>query len=646
MRLAVGAKQENRPEVLGFNLFAGSRPTFDRTHCIAAAAVGFIATVTPLAQGQELPAPSDQRPATRALLESPDLKRLTFNQNRADRFSRFPAMDRWEGRKNRWEERGPAGSGQNASAIRAELRQLYLATVQASQLAADAVPADQHARQNEQRAQAATGIQLASADPARDGRLQRAQTPAYGELATLLGRDPQAAIAKLEKLTEANPNDGRLWQLLGAARLSAEEYGQAVGALRLAIEHGRDKPLVRQALGDALLGVGKPGAALDQLRQGPDTGRNRLGQATALIALDRPDEALPLLDKAVKLAPELEARVRAVRAGALKLADRQKEAEEEIARGRSLARDRELLDSYDRIARPYPSRGTGSWGYSASLDAGYNDNVALRSDSAQGSAPDEADYQLEPALSGWGVLFDNQSTRVIAEGNVYGALHADREEFNEVFTDLGLRAEYDLDDSWRVSAGIGAEYGNIDGDSYVLSTRGEVGLHWQQTDWSETSLRYTLSYRDFMFDTVAEEDRDGLLHRGVLSQTLRFDELAEGAQLSPYVSLSREQTEGASAENRGWGVGLDGRVRPLDNLTLFAGGGYRSYDYDNPSVRTNFNFEREDETWHARAGVRYRAADWATVGLLYSYLDKDSNIPASFSYEQNTILVTLTISGP
>ncbi|WP_026986081.1 outer membrane beta-barrel protein [Fodinicurvata fenggangensis] len=589
---------------------------------------------------------SDQRPATRALLESSNLGHLTFNQNRADQFGRFPAMDRWEERGDRWEERGPPGSGPNVSAIRVELRQLYLATVQPAQLAADAVPTDQDARRNDQRAQTTPGIQLASADPARDGRLQQARTPAYGELATLLGRDPQAAIDELDQLTAANPNDGRLWQLLGAAQLSVEDYGQAVGALRLAIEHGRDKPVVRQALGDALLGVNKPGAALDQLRQGPDTGRNRLGQATALIRLERLDEALPLLDEAEKLAPELEARISAVRAGALKLADRQEEAEEEIARGRSLARDRELLDSYDRIARPYPSRGTGSWGYSASLNAGYNDNVALRSDSAPGSAPNRADYQFKPALSGWGVLFGNQATRVVAYGNVDGRLHADREEFNEVFTDLGLRVEHDLDESWQISAGIGAEYGNIDGDSYVFTTRGEVGLHWQQTDWSETSISYTLSHRDFMFETSAEEDRDGLLHRGVLSQTLWFDELAEGARLSPYVSLSREQTEGASAENHGWGVGLDGRIRPSDKLTLFAGGGYRTYNYDNPSVRTNFDFEREDKTWHASAGVRYRATDWATVGLRYSYLDKDSNIPASFSYEQNTILATLTIRGP
>ncbi|WP_026989561.1 outer membrane beta-barrel protein [Fodinicurvata sediminis] len=645
--MAVGTKQDDRLEVIGFDFFAGSRPPLKGTNSIAAVAAGFITVVASLAQGQELPPEiPDQSPATRALLESPNLGRLTFNQNRADQFDRFPDMNRWEERGDRWEERGPPGSGPNVSAIRAELRQLYLATVQPSQLAADAVPTDQGARRNDQRAQATPGIQLASANPARDGRQQRAQTPAYGELATLLGENPQAAINELDQLTETNPNDGRLWQLLGAAQLSVEGYGQAVGALRLAIEHGRDKPLVRQALGDALLGVDKPGAALDQLRQGPDTGRNRLGQATALIRLERVEEALPLLDEAEKLTPELEARVRAVRAGALKLANRQEEAEEEIARGRSLAQDRELLDSYDRIARPYPSRGTGSWGYSASLKAGYNDNVALRSDSAPGSAPDESDYQLEPALSAWGVLFDNQSTRVIAEGNVYGALHADREEFNEVFTDLGLRAKHDLDDSWRVSAGIGAEYGNIDGDSYVFSTRGEIGLHWQQTDWSETSLSYTLSHRDFMFDTVAEEDRDGLLHRGVLSQNFRFDGLAEGAELSPYVSLSREQTEGASAENHGWGVGLDGRVRPLDKLTLFAGGGYRKYNYNNPSVRTNFAFEREDETWHARAGVRYRATDWATVGLRYSYLDKDSNIPASFSYEQNTILVTLTIPGP
>ncbi|MGM0561395.1 MAG: hypothetical protein ACQETX_10055 [Pseudomonadota bacterium] len=589
---------------------------------------------------------SDQRPATRALLESSNLGRLTFNQNRADQFGRFPAMDRWEERGDRWEERGPPGSGPNVPAILAELRQLYLATVQSAQLAADAVPTAQDARRNDQRAQATPGIQLASADPARDGRPQRAQTPAYGELATLLGENPQAAIDELDQLTEANPNDGRLWQLLGAAQLSVDNYGQAVGALRLAIEHGRDKPVVRQALGDALLGVDKPSSALDQLRQGPDSGRNRLGQATALIGLDRPDEALPLLNEAEKLAPELEARVSAVRAGALKLADRQEEAEEEIARGRSLARDRELLESYDRIARPYPSRGTGSWGFSASLNAGYNDNVALRSDSAPGSAPNRADYQFKPALSGWGVLFGNQATRVVAYGNVDGRLHADREEFNEVFTDLGLRVEHDLDESWQISAGVGAEYGNIDGDSYVFTTRGEVGLHWQQTDWSETSLSYTLSHRDFMFETVAEEDRDGLLHRGVLSQTLRFDELAEGAQLSPYVSLSREQTEGASAENHGWGVGLDGRIQPLDKLTLFAGGGYRTYNYDNPSVRTNFDFEREDKTWHASAGVRYRATDWATVGLRYSYLDKDSNIPASFSYKQNTILATLTIRGP
>jgi hypothetical protein len=353
-----------------------------------------------------------------------------------------------------------------------------------------------------------------------------------------------------------------------------------------------------------------------------------------------------LLDEAIEITPELEARVRAVRAGALKLAGRQREAEREIAHGRSLTRDRELLDSYDRISRPTRRRSAGSWSYNASLGVGYDDNVALRSDSAPGSAPDEADYVFEPSLRGWVVLFEIGATRIVVDGNVEGVVHGDRSAFDEIFADAGLRVEHDLSDSWQVSTGLRAEYGNIDGDSYLYGTRGEIGVRWQQADWSETSLSYTLSSNDFRFAAVPQENRDGSLHRGVLAQTLRFPRLASGARVSPYVSVSREKTDGPSAENRGWGIGVDGSIRPVDTFTLFAGGGYRAYDYDNPHVRTGFNFAREDETWHARGGVRYRATDWITASARYSYLDKDSNIPTSFSYETNKMMVTLTLRDP
>jgi tetratricopeptide (TPR) repeat protein len=604
----------------------------------AAVVVGLVAAVaTPgRAQGSEFSDGSSERSAaTRSLLEDPDLARLTFDQNRADRLSRFPERGR--------RRPGPAAAPPtDRPAARAVSRDLYLETLAPADLAADAVPEALGGR-----TPGGTPVaQLAAAEPLDTRRPRLAQSVPYGDLAALLGRDPQAAIARLERLTEANPTDGRLWQLLGAARLSVEAYGQAVGALRRAIGNGRDKPLVRQALGDALLGAGEPQAALQQMRAGPDTGRNRLGRATALVRLDQPKAALPLLEEALQLDPDLEARVRAVRAGALKLAGRRQAAEREVARGRSLTRDRELRASYDRIARSSPGRRPEAWGYNARLHTAYNDNVALRSDSAPGPARDEADFVFEPAAGAWAALYDKRATRLVVDGGVDGAVHRDRGAFDEVFADLGARAAHELSDAWRVSAGAGADYGNIDGDSYLYGARGELELRWRQAAWSETSLRYTVSYREFLFDAAPQEDRDGALHRGVLTQTLRFPDLAAGARFSPYVSLSREGAEGASARNRGWGLGADARVRPLDDLTLFAGGGYRAYRYDNPHVRTNFRFAREDETWHARAGLRYRPTGWATAGVRYSYLDKDSNIPASFSYEQNVVMVTLTLHGP
>jgi len=110
------------------------------------------------------------------------------------------------------------------------------------------------------------------------------------------------------------PGPARLWAVLGRSRLSRGRFAQAHEAFSKALQLGLRTPLLHQDCGDALMGLGRFEEALAQFDKGPDTARNRMARALALIRLERPGEALPLLDEALAKEPKLEPRIRLMRA--------------------------------------------------------------------------------------------------------------------------------------------------------------------------------------------------------------------------------------------------------------------------------------------------------------------------------------------
>jgi tetratricopeptide (TPR) repeat protein len=159
---------------------------------------------------------------------------------------------------------------------------------------------------------------------------------ATGQRLVLQGRHREATLFLLSALKTA-PADSRLWYFLGKAYNAQRQHAEALEALRMAGKLRLDTPLLHQQLGDALLGLGRPKEALAELAKGPDSPPNRMARALALVQLQRPAEALPLLEKALAEAPGLEPRIRLLRASALTLMGKHAEASRELAAGRRAA---------------------------------------------------------------------------------------------------------------------------------------------------------------------------------------------------------------------------------------------------------------------------------------------------------------------
>ena len=612
-----------------------------RTHSPIPAAVAALSVLAAPATARAEIFPGDDTPtgepptARERLFADPRLPELTFNQNRADELEVERDAAAAASR--------PAPAGDELR-VRAIVRALALAVVDGRALAEDAAGGNATAGRDGTR-----GIRLAArGGGARYLVASASATPDYARLADRLGRTPGKAARELVSLTQSHPRDARLWQLLGAARLELAQYAGAVEALERTRELGRDTPALHQGLGDALLGAGRPAGALEQFRQGPESGRNRLGRAAALIELERPEAALAALDAAVRLDPGLEPRARAMRAGALKLAGRAGEADALLAEERGAVADDELAERYDRLAEIDLASRDGRWGYRLHVGAGYNDNVALEPDDPRpapgASRSDEADTVLRESAEAWLRVLGDERTGLVAQAGVDATQHGDRGELDELFVDAGLRGHHALAPRWDLGGGLKVTRGEIDGDRFATFVDLRASATFEPAEWTGTELSVAYSDRDYAFDAIAEEDRDGSRRSVRLTQDFRFDLGGGAARVSPYVSHADTRADGDSIDNARTGYGLDTAWFPRDRLQLFARLGWADKAFDHPHVRSGFTRARDDDYRRFAGGLRYWLERGVYLGLRGHRIDRDSNLPQSFSYEQDAVFAGVTFS--
>jgi Flp pilus assembly protein TadD len=88
----------------------------------------------------------------------------------------------------------------------------------------------------------------------------------------MYGNEPEKAAAVYREILAANPKDREAQRLLGIALTRQGKAGEAVEALRRAIELGDDGPAIHRSLGEALLRAGKPAEAAEHLKKAVDLG--------------------------------------------------------------------------------------------------------------------------------------------------------------------------------------------------------------------------------------------------------------------------------------------------------------------------------------------------------------------------------------
>ena len=491
----------------------------------------------------------------------------------------------------------------------------------------------------------ATGVPRALGQKAADRALKTAR-------AAVAKGDHPGALRILRTAVRESPAQGSLWLTMGQAYNALRLFERAHHALLEAQKLGVDTPELHQQLGDALLGLGRFDEALAELRKGPNTARNRMGRAIALMALRHPEQALGQLDAAVGLAPALEPKVRLLRAAALAQMDRRAEAKEELNAGRPAASKLGLRHLYETFAATRALPGlhpAAKWGFRVTLGTGYNDNVTLQPDEATGvvaqELSNEGDCFVRESASAWFRLVGDQEAGIIAQAGFGATQHGDLDEFDDTYANGGLLAHCVVG-PLSLEAGVDFGHTEVDYDTYAHTWMGYAAVRWPQGEHSRTNLTWQLSYRDFRFPVLDEENRDGPLHLVRVTQEFSLPVLDRRVYVAPYAEYGREDTQGMSSENDFWGVGGYVRCPLVRRLDGFASAGYRDRDYDHTHVRSAFVTKRSDHEWRLGAGLQYALSDHAYLTAEWNHVNQNSNLPEFFSFEQDVFLLSVTFHGP
>jgi len=310
------------------------------------------------------------------------------------------------------------------------------------------------------------------------------------------------------------------------------------------------------------------------------------------------------------------------------------------------------LDAYGRLdaalAQAPEEHHERWWGASLTLGSGFNDNVTFAGGKATGVLTEEIsekqDYFVSESLSGWIRPLGNRETGLLARAGFSGTHYSEQADSNWL-SGFGTLEAYHTFAPFRVEGGASYGHAWVGGNEFSRDLMGWITGRWKQSDCTRTNLTFEVADRMYLFDATKNEDRDGQLYLITLSQEVLVPIVAHTARFLPYAEYGWEETDGASAENSFWSVGVQVRKPLMDKvLDSFAHAAYRDRHFSDRHVRTSFTKRRRDVERSFGVGIQWFACENADVTLQWTYYSNSSSLRSFFSYDQSAITLYLTLS--
>jgi tetratricopeptide (TPR) repeat protein len=271
------------------------------------------------------------------------------------------------------------------------------------------------------------------------------------------------------------------------------------------------------------------------------------------------------------------------------------------------------------LGREQPS----DWHAMVSLNAGHDDNVALRDSLglpagvSSGSPLVDVFATLDaPLPGGYGLALDS---------SLYAVHYPDANDFDQAELRAGLAHLADVD-RWRIRSGLYLVAGTLGGSSFNEELNADLRLTHFTTD--AVSLEFRLRYDEIRAAASRFESIEG--RRSRIDFRYRWQRMPHYLVLRAGVEENDRLDPGVSPSRQGAQASYYIRLNNAWELEAMAG--FRRSDYDDiPLPR------REDQTWLTIGGSYDLRQNWR-FNVRYQYSDNDSSDP-EFSYDRNQVTV-------
>ncbi|MFB6347204.1 MAG: hypothetical protein ABEK50_15885 [bacterium] len=430
----------------------------------------------------------------------------------------------------------------------------------------------------------------------------------------------EQAESAIQTNIQSDPDNPRWYRLLVEYHLQRNSYTQADQAIQKAKKLGDTSPILHTYRGEVYLGELKVQKALRAFKKGPAIPRNRIGLAEAYVRTGQSRRARVVLE-GLKDTPAYADRIVSLRS--------------------ALGTDYTSRDWFLRRAR----KGKG---FTALWSVGHNDNAALVLEGKEDrllAGGNPADQFVQARLNGWYLLTVRSNYRITTYGNGDFKDYEDRSTFDLVSLKTGLKYNRAREKGPDLESGGEVQTLRLGNDGYMRS--GMIYGLLNQLSYRNLTFhsQYRLYHRSYEERSSPSEDRSGYEHSLLLGTLLSPELAGRSLRLKPTVSVGSQLADGSSSENNYFGLATGFSTYLNQNWHVKMGYRFRHRAYVNPHVRTSFRFSRTDNTYIYFTEFERPLGRWWTVSFRWDRRNNNSNIPLSFSYEQNQYSVTVSYGG-
>jgi tetratricopeptide (TPR) repeat protein len=449
----------------------------------------------------------------------------------------------------------------------------------------------------------------------------------------------EEARSEFERALAEDPEDAAAIHYLGLIADAEGKPDEAIELFERALALTPEDTDLRFDLGAALLEAGRNQEALESfeevLKREPDRARAHLFAGIARYRLQDYAAAMPHLEKAVELDPELSREASyyqgltlayqgdfSAAAGALGVVERQSPAH---PLGRSASELRGQME---------PEAPTRPWKIAITSGIEYDSNPTLIG-STDLPVSDEGDFRALLRLSGSYRLYDSEHFRFVAGYDGYASVHEDQGQV-DLFTNVGWASGSVLLEPVRFKLRYDFAYTKLDlNQKYQRAHRLTPSFTVAEGSWGLSEVFYRYLDVDYFFDnSIADLDRDGRQHTVGVNQFVfpggPVQYVRVGALYDSYDPEGDEFRFGGYEISAGIGVELPWKIllnasyrfvrREFRHDSLFAGG-------DDTGTK------RRDRINQVELGLSRPITEHLEVSLLAWVADHDSNVEY-FDYDR------------